>query len=477
MRAFVPAGACALHSQPVQTKPRRQTAGLLPRAFAQTLRVGLLTLGLGISLSAAAEDLVDILRLAKANDAGLNAARSQLMAERQKYPQARAALLPLINASYQKLDQTSEFTAPGIPNPGPVDTKPSIESITLTQPLFRFQAFKTFEQSKLLLSKAELDFANAEQDLMLRVSQAYFDILTARDTITVIETQKAAISEQLAAAKRNFEVGTSTITDQQEAQARFDLALAQEIAARNDLEIKRAALQNLIGRDVPTLAPLRSDVTMPRLDPADIDAWVRTASTNNLSVMGVKLLGEVASREIEKARAGHYPTVDLIASRSRNQNTRFGTTTADIETSAIGVQVNVPLFAGLGTQARVRETEHLQEKAQADLESIKRNAAQAARQSFAGVASGLAQINALKAAEKSSQLALESNKLGYQVGVRINIDVLNAQQQLSSTQRDLLRARYETLINGLRLKASAGGLRDADLLTVNRLLDATSARP
>lgn len=437
--------------------------------------VACLFAGFSACTAAQAEDLTDIFRLAKTNDAGLAAARAQLMAEQQKYPQARAALFPTVNASYQKLDQTSEFQPQGQPGTK-ADTKPVAKSITLNQPLLRWQAFETFEQSKLLVGKAELDYVNAEQDLALKVAQAYFDILSARDTISVIERQKAAITEQLAAAKRNFEVGTATITDQQEAQARFDLALAQEIAARNDLEIKRAALQNLIGGNVPSLAPLKAGAIMPKLEPADQGAWVRNAGDSNLSVMGIRLLGEVAAREIRKARAGHLPTVDLVASRNRQENSRFGPTTADIETTAVGIQVNVPIFAGLGTQARVQETLHLQEKAKAELESAQRNAAQVARQTHAGVMSGLAQVSALQAAEKSSQLALESNKLGYQVGVRINIDVLNAQQQLSSTQRDLARAKYDTLLNSLRLKASVGALRESDLYEVSQLLDADNAK-
>lgn len=452
--------------------------GLLPAVprfkRAHTTAVFAILIAAGLAKPSHAADLAGVFRMAKANDAGLAAARAQLAAEQQKAPQARAVLFPTINASYQQQDQSSEFTPQGAPGIK-ADTRPVIKSLTLTQPLFRLQAFESFEQSKLLVAKAELDYANAEQELALKVAQAYFDILSARDTIQVIERQKAAISQQLAAAKRNFEVGTATITDQQEAQARFDLALAQEIAARNDLEIKRAALQNLVGGTVPALDPIRSNAPIPTLEPADVNTWVRNAGTSNLTVMGVRLLGEVAKREIRKARAGHLPTVDLVASRNQQDNTRFGTTTANIETSIVGVQVNVPIFAGLGTQARVQETLHLQEKATADLESAQRNATQAVRQTHAGVMSGLAQIKALQAAEKSSQLALESNKLGYQVGVRINIDVLNAQQQLSSTQRDLARAKYDTLLNGLRLKASVGSLRETDLADISRLLDPSAA--
>jgi outer membrane protein len=441
-------------------------------------KVWLVGCALLCSGGAMAADLVTVFRMARDNDATLRSARAQLEADREKYPQARASLLPAITFAYQKQDQSSTFTSLGPPSQtSSADTRPTAKILNLTQPLFRWQAFETFEQSKLLVSKAELDYANAEQELALKVAQAYFDILASQDSIGVLVKQKAAISEQLAAAKRNFEVGTATITDQQEAQARYDLVLAQEIAANNDLEIKRAALQNLVGGPAPELAPLQTSIRLPALSPADSGQWVKSATDNNLGVQSVRILTEVAKREVSKARGGHLPTVDLVATRTQNDGIRFGPTTSNSDVRSVGIQVNVPLFAGLGTQARVRETQFLEDKLKSDLDAAQRNAAQVARQTYAGVQSGLAQVSALQAAEKSSQLALESNKLGYQVGVRINIDVLNAQQQLSSTQRDLSRAKYDTLVNGLRLKASAGSLRESDLLDVSGLLEGSAAKP
>jgi outer membrane protein len=428
------------------------------------------------SMTAQANNLIQIYRLAYTNDAALQSARATLEAEREKYPQARAALLPTANLAFQKQNQTSEFTIEGTPASPPVKTTPKAFALTLTQPLFRLQAFETFEQSKLLVSKAEIDFLNAEQDLALKVAQSYFDILTAQDNLSTLLKQKIAITEQLAAAKRNFEVGTATITDQQEAQARFDLAVSQEIAANNDLLIKTAALENLIGGPPPALAPLKPNTVLQKPSPEVQAAWVDAATGNNLTVQSVRLLTEVSRREVTKAKAGHLPTLDLVLAKNETSGSRFGQFTSNTASTSTTLQLNVPLFAGGGTQARVRETLNLKDKVTADLESAKRAAAQAARQTFAGVNSGLAQVAALEAAERSSQLALESNKLGYQVGVRINIDVLNAQQQLSSTQRDLARAKYETLLNGLKLKASAGALREADLNDISVLLQSAAVK-
>jgi outer membrane protein len=346
-------------------------------------------------------------------------------------------------------------------------------TVSLSQPLFRWANWEQYQQGKLSVAASEAQFAQAEQDLIVRVSQAYFDVLSAQDVLASVQAQKTAITEQLASAKRNFEVGTATITDTHEAQARFDLAVAQEFAALNDLEIKRTALEQIIGKPAGELASLRPGLALAEPQPAQIDKWVKSAESRNFGVLGQQFALEFAQREISKSRAGHLPTVDLVASRSHNnQNgSTFTTTTGSLsDSSSIGVLWNIPLFAGFAVTSRVRETIALEEKARADLENARRTAIQTARQAYLGVNSGLSQVKALEAAEVSSQSALESNRLGYQVGVRINIDVLNAQQQLFSTRRDLAKARYDTLVNGLRLKSAAGVLKEEDVVEVNALL-------
>ena len=343
-------------------------------------------------------------------------------------------------------------------------------TLALSQPLFRWANWQAYEQSKLQQAITEAQFAQAQQDLITRVSQAYFDVLAAQDTLESTRAQKSATTEQLASAKRNFEVGTQTITDTHEAQAAYDLVVAQEFAAMNDLENKKSALQAIIGTAPAALAPLKTGVALASPQPAAIEPWVSSAENQNYGVVVSQLALESAKRDIQRNRAGHYPTLDLVASSFHNKVSGQSTQSGSTNNNTVGLQWSVPIFSGFAVTSKVRESIALEDKARNDLEATRRNAALAARQSYLGVNSGLAQVKALEAAEISSQSALDSNKLGYQVGVRINIDVLNAQRQLYSTRRDLSRARYDTIVNGLRLKAASGSLREADLIPVNNLL-------
>lgn len=422
-------------------------------------------LALGAAAPAFALDLMQAWRAALANDAQLASARSQLQATRERVPQARAGLLPSVNATAALMPQSVD---PGV---GPTrDFTARTYAIQLTYPLFRLQNVESFEQSRLQVSAGEAQYAQATQDLALRLSQAYFDVLAAQDNLDTLRAQMRAISEQLAAARRNFEVGTATITDQQEAQARYDLASAQEIAARNDLEVRRAALAQLIGQPVGELDALRPGLVLEGPQPAGEADWVRSARDNNLTVQQQRVASEIARREIDRQRYGHYPTVDVVGSLQRVENSAYAFVGLRTDSAVLGLQLSIPIYAGGGIEARVREAAASHARSQSDLENARRQAEQGARQAYLGLNSGLAQVGALEAAERSSRLALESNLLGYQVGVRINIDVLNAQQQLYSTQRDLARARYDALLNGLRLKSTAGVLGEADVAQVNALL-------
>ncbi|MFS0754956.1 TolC family outer membrane protein [Noviherbaspirillum sp. 1P10PC] len=423
-----------------------------------------------------AADLLQVYREALANDAVFASARAALTAGAERAPQGLAGLLPNIGVtgSYVRTDGTVDISSLNVRR----DSGATVNSYTvsLAQPLLRWANWETYQQGKLLTAVSEAQFAQAQQDLIVRVAQAYFDVLAAQDVLATVQAQKVAITEQLASAKRNFEVGTATITDSQEAQARYDLAEAQESAAMNDLEVKRSALQQIIGRPAGDLATLKPGLLLPRPDPERMEPWIDSAETRNYGVMAQQLSLEVARREISKNRAGHYPTLDLVASRTHSNQTGVLPTAVNqasgivSNTSNIGVQWNIPLFSGFAVTSRVRESIALEERSRADLENARRVATQGARQAFLGINSGLAQVRALQAAEVSSQSALESNRLGYQVGVRINIDVLNAQQQLYATRRDLARARYDTLVNSLRLKSAAGVLREEDLTQVNALL-------
>ncbi|WP_076593418.1 TolC family outer membrane protein [Herminiimonas arsenitoxidans] len=417
-----------------------------------------------LSLPVHAVNLLQVYQEALVNDAVYASARANLSAGQEVSVQGRANLLPLIgvSGSYQKAQRDN------VP-----DVKTHGYTLSLSQPLFDVAAWQNYEQSKLAVAASEAAFAVVQQDLILRVSQAYFDVLAAQDTLAALQVQKGAISEQLASAKRNFEVGTATITDTHEAQARYDLVIAQEFGAQNDLAIKRTALQQIIGKPPAELAILRTGVELKAPEPAQIDTWVSSAETQNFVVLQQKLALEIAKREITRNRAGHYPTVDLVASRNEtNQRTSTiqGLNNGTGPTNTIGVQWSIPLFSGFAITSRVRQAIALEDRARSDLETARRIAAQNAQQAYLGVNSGLAQVKALQAAEVSSRSALESNRLGYQVGVRINIDVLNAQQQLFITQRDLAKARYDTLMNSLRLKSAAGSLQEQDLAQINTLL-------
>jgi outer membrane protein len=288
-----------------------------------------------------------------------------------------------------------------------------------------------------------------------------------------VRAQKAAVGEQLASAKRNFEVGTSTITDTREAQARFDLVTAQEIAAENDLRVRKIALDQLVGRTDTQPRPLQVPLALPPLVPNDVTPWVLQSEEAHPNVRQARANLEVARLEIDKAEAGHKPTVDLTASYGAQRNPQGSTVSplnSRANTTTVGLALNLPLFAGFATQNRIRETLSLEERARSDLEGAKRTVALNTRTAFFGIQSGQGQVRALEAAELSSQSALDANRLGYQVGVRINIDVLNAQSQLFQTKRDLAQARYNVLIGGLRLRQANGTLTPEDLLLINSLL-------
>ncbi len=413
-------------------------------------------------------DLRQALEAAGKQDTQLASALAQLRIVRERVPQAAAGLLPAVNGITNINRQTVDTSL------GPRrESTPRQFSLSLNQPLLRMDRFETLEQSKLAVVQAEAALEASRQDLIVRVATAYFDIVAAQDTLAAVRAQKRAIALQLESAKRNFQVGTATITDQQEAQARADLTDSQEIAAENDLGNKRNALAILTGRpiaEMSTLDGLRPGLTILPPEPAQDDAWTERARAENLNVRQSVIALEVARREINKARFGHWPTIDLVSSATRSESSTVGLTAANINSMSVGLQLAVPIYAGGAITGRVREVVAASEKAIADLETARRTADLTARQLLRKVTSGLAQVRALEAAERSSQLALDSNLLGYQVGVRINIDVLNAQQQLFSTRRDLALARYTVLVDGLRLRQAVGGLSDTDLVAVNTLL-------
>jgi len=417
-------------------------------------------------------DLSQAWQLALSRDATYQAARADYRAAAQRTPQARASLLPQINGSltgaYQDNRATGNFDQV-------FQGSRSAWSLNLTQPVFNWSAIQTFEQAKLQVANAEVQLQLAYQDLMLRVSEAYFRVLALQDELEALKAEKRSISEQLASAKRRFELGDATVTDALEAQARFDLTSANIIGLENELSNAEDELARIIGQQpVPqTLHPLPYDIALPAPQPNKLSAWSDQARAANLDVVRSRIQTRIAEYDIEIAKSGHYPSVNLTASSTSNLvgNSQiqpfFDGRTID---NTVGLTLSVPIYAGGGVNARVVEKAELQQKSVYDLEAQRRRSLQLSRQYFNGVQAGLARIKGLQAAEKSSLSALRANLTGYQIGVRINLDVLDAQRQLFITKRDLAAARYNTLLTSLRLRANSGVLSESDLFTINQLL-------
>jgi len=427
----------------------------------------------GVMGGATAANLMDVYRDALANDPQYAAARANRLAGAERTEQGRAGLLPTVGFTANTVWNDSEFN--GVPR----QYNSNAYELRLTQPLLRWQNWLSYDQGKLQTAQAEAQFVQAGHDLVLRVTQAYFDVQVAAESLRTIRAQKTAISQQLELAKKSYEVGTATITDTHEAQSRYDLALAQEIAGENDLEIKRRALQAITGKEYAELDALKPDAALSPPQPADMQQWVENAEKGNPAVLAQQAAAEIAAREADKSQAGHLPTVDLVATSGRNR-AGFSATTgnkSEVQANTVGLFLTVPLYQGGSISSRARETAAQRDAARATLDAARRSAAQSTRQAYLGVASGLSQVKALQAAVVSSQAALDSNRLGYQVGVRINIDVLNAEQQLYSTQRDLAKARYDTVQAQLRLKAAVGSLADADVQEVGALLAPLPSEP
>jgi len=421
-----------------------------------------------------AADLLQVYYDAIAHDARYSASRAQHEADQEKRVQGRSALLPALGFSAGAQRNDVE-TTPKDPNSGALLPKmdkrynSNSYAVQLSAPLFRMQNWHQYKEGVLQAELADSVFHQETQNLILRTAEAYFNVLNARDSLRAIVQLRTAAAEQLELARASFKVGTVTVTDVHEAQSRFDLASAQEIAARNTLDVSFEALARIIGHTPEELAGLKPGVMLSRPEPNNINAWVDTAEKGNYGVQAQMLAREIAVREYQRARAAHLPTLDLVA--SHNRNTRPSVSVERTEANSVGVQLDMPLYQGGYVSSRTRETAALRIKADSDLEEARRAAALAAREAYLGVTSGMAQVQALEAAQTSSTSSLEANRLGYKVGVRINIDVLNAQSQLAETLQKLARARYDTLLAQLRLKASIGSLTEEDVRAINALLE------
>ncbi|MBP0634942.1 TolC family outer membrane protein [Cupriavidus sp. AcVe19-6a] len=442
-------------------------------------------LAAGASLAASHASAIDLLsayRLAQGGDPTFEASRYALEAGREKLPQARAGVLPSINLNGNGNHQNGQANFAGSPYQDR-NVNSWAWNLQLSLPVVRVANWIGVAQAGAQVEQAEAQFAQAESDLILRTSQAYFDLLNARDSVAVAKAQLKAVEQQRVLAKRRYDVGEATITDVYEAQSRHDLGRSQLVQALNDQESRRAELERLIGPLPNGLASLNADIDLPAPEPADVGAWIGNARENNPAVRTQLAAVEVAEKEVSKNRSGHLPTLDFTAGYGRNYTSGSMTSPADIEnrvnSGTIGLQLSIPIYQGGIVNSRVTEAIANQYKSRAELEATRRQAATQARQAFGGVTSGLSQVEALTSAVASSLDAVNANKIGYRIGTRVNIDVLNAEQQLFAAQRDLAKARYDTILQGLRLKAAAGSLSEGDVVAVNALLteDASEITP
>ena len=470
----------------------------MPRfKFSKPLTLLPLMLAMGLASTAQAQSLMALYRAAQGYDSAYQAAQAQFSATSAKVDQAQALYAPSVNFQAglkrgweQGGAKTDSTGLTGTSSTDSTSDKAQTDGtlgVQLSQPLYNRFNEVVITQAQRGVAIAEAGLRATGQDLMVRVSAAYFDVLASSDSLAFVRAQKAAVAEQLASAKRNFEVGTATITDTREAQARFDLVIAQEIAAENDLTIKKSLLNQQVGTTDAQPVGVRLPLVLPAVAGNEAE-WTASTEQNQAQVQSKRIELELAQLESAKSRASTAPSVALSAavgksipwggtstsstSTSSTGSSSSGTSTRpnDGQSASVGVTLTIPLFTGRTLDAKLKETVSLEEKARNDLETVRRNALQTTRTAFYGVQSGMGQVKAFEAAEVSSQSALDANKLGYQVGVRINIDVLNSQSQLFDTKAKLAKARYDVLVGGLKLRQAAGTLAEAHLQEVNDLL-------
>ncbi|MFG6489083.1 TolC family outer membrane protein [Roseateles sp. BYS78W] len=419
--------------------------------------------------AAGADTLSEIYLQARAADPVFGAALATAAAGREKEAQGRAGLMPSLTAG-ATIQRDLEHASYVDGNRRIYSNRPW--NITLNQPLLRPLNVRTYQQGVLQAALADQQLRLAEQDLLLRVSKAYFDVLQAQDALAAMTAQRDAFAQQLAQSKRSFEVGLSSITDLNEAQARNDLGTAQEIGARNDLEVKRQTLEKLIGRELPPLATVDPEAGINLVDDSKCSVLMERAPTDSLQVAAGETAEQVARLEIDRQKAGHFPTVDLVVQAAERNSTAY-VSPGNSRNYTAGLEIQVPLFQGGAVQSHTREAAANLERARQELLNARAQAKLDARQACLGVQSGTALYSSLRQAQISGETQVKSTTRGFEVGTRTRVDVLNATQQLYATRKDLAAARYQTLMAGLQLKAAAGVLSEEDL----RGLDALMLRP
>lgn len=417
-------------------------------------------------MNAYSMDLSSAIDIALKNDPEYLLAQESLNASKEKLDQGRAPLRPNVSGS---LSNSQSYPSVGD------SLNTTTYSLSVSQVIFNHELNAAQKQSILTVKEAEANFRNSKQNILLKITSAYFDVLNAQDDLKTVKAEIKAVAEQLEFAKRNFEVGTSTITDQQEAQARFDLIRATEIRNRNDLAIKRTNLEKMLLLPLPDfLNGIGSSIYVEKPSITDPKEWMKIARENNLEIKAASARLETARLTLQKRQKYYLPSVSASASISRVDRNPSSSTSNGNE--SLSLSVKIPIYEGGIFKSKIKEAIANFNKAQHTLDLALLNSDRAAGKSYRNFIAGLAQVEALEAAEKSSKVALESNRLGYEVGVRINIDVLNAQKQLFSSQRDLSKARYAALAAGLELKASIGELKKEEINLISDLIKQSSKK-
>lgn len=419
--------------------------------------------------------LVDVYQQALSHDPTLASALSANQAAQELIQQGKALYRPTVNfTAGASASQTDiQYNGSGA-NPFKSAGRASFQSynygVDARQPIYRKQNLVQMDQAATQVSLADKQLYLSRQSLILRATQVYFEVLIAQDKIDLLIAQKTAISSQLDQAKATFEVGTATITDVNEAQARYDLVVAQEIAAVNEYEIAKRSVQAITG-DIPQkLATVKTDIKTNAITQS-MDKWLEVAAQNNLNIQIQQETLKYSEQEIDRVKAGHLPTLDAVASYtdsySNGSASGFG---SDLQTGIVGLQLQIPLYQGGATTSRVRQAVLNKQKAQDDVEISRRQTELETQRAYLNLNTSIAQVKAYEQALISSQSQVDSTKLGYEVGVRTSVDVLNAQQQFFSAKRDLLQSRYNYLVNIIRLKAASGVVAEADLADINQQL-------
>jgi outer membrane protein len=453
----------------------------ISRAGLATMKplVGALALAFG-TVGAQAQSLSEVVQAARGVDATYLGARSSADAAHYRYEQTRALHLP--TAGLQVQAGRNDTTSPTIGGNGTQidvvnETQKSTSlgaTVNAQQNLFNRANDLAIDVAQKNEDVAQSQLAQADQDLIVRVAQAYFNVLAAADALNSVQGNSKAIGEQLASAKRNFEVGNATITDTREAEARADLARSKEIAAENDLVVAKVTLDQLVGRNGVVPHPLILPAVLPPVVPSQASDWVALAESDSQALKQARIGLEVAELQTSKAKAGHLPTLVANANYGRGRAHEsidgFGSFSGNNRNAGVTVTLNVPIFSGFLIQNQVNEAAALEQKARTDAEGIHNSVVLGARTAFVGAQTQAAQVKALEAAEASSKLALDATVLGYKVGVKVNLDVLNAQSQLYQTQTDAAGARYNYLMSQLKLRQAAGNLTGNDLLPIDALL-------